>query len=92
MQLLRAAAHGGIVLLDKEPADFILRNICLLLVRDHICRSGGVGVLKVGSAVHGGVGGIESVRICRVVAVHRGVGRVGHGGGIEKEKEKTLGN
>lgn len=76
VQLVRVTAHGGVVLLDEEPADLILGHIGLLL-GDDVCGGGGLGGLE-GGGVEGGVGGI--VGIGRVGAVHGRLGGIGHDG------------
>lgn len=94
VQLLRVATHGSVILLNKEPTDFILGNVRLLLTRSGIRRSGSLGGLKAGAVDN--TMSVIRIRICRVVAVHGSLRRIGHGGrkfcAVRKGKEKSLSN
>lgn len=80
MQLVRVAAHGGVVLLDEEPAHLILANLVLLLLgRGSGGRSRGLDGLEVGRVVHGSVSVIEGIGVpVRVRAVDGSLSHVGH--------------
>lgn len=50
MKLLRVLAQGGVVLLDKVPADLVLGEVAVTCRGTGVGRGGGLGVL-VGSLV-----------------------------------------
>lgn len=83
VQLVGVAAHGGVVLLDKEPADLILGNLVLLLFSagGGTGRGGGLSGLEVGGGVHGSVGGVEGIgeaMLGGIVAVNGDLSHIGH--------------
>jgi hypothetical protein len=81
VQLVRVAAHSGVVLLDEEPADLILGDVALVFGWGVGGRGGGLGRLEVGRSVHSSVGVVERVGVGvlrRVAAVERSLGHIGH--------------
>lgn len=84
VQLVRVAAHSGVVLLDEEPAHLILGDVALVIGWGVGGRSGGLGRLEVGRSVHSGMGVVERVGVGmlrRVAAVQRSLGHIGHDDG-----------
>lgn len=82
VQLFRAAAHVGIVLLNKVPTDLILGDAVLLVRDGRIARSGGGRRLEIRRTVHGGRDVAVGVRIGvlrREGAVDGDLSSVGHG-------------
>lgn len=80
MQLFGAAAHGSVILFDKEPTDFILGEFSLLVAGGRIRGSRRLSGLEAGIVDSGVSGGIIRVGVCRVVAVNRDLRSIGHGG------------
>jgi hypothetical protein len=90
VELVGVAAHGSIVLLDKEPANLILGNLVLLLFSagSGTGRGRGLSGLEVCGGVHGSVGGVEGIgeaMLGGIVAVDRDLSHIGHFG-IEKRR------
>lgn len=79
MQLFRVTTHSSVILLNKVPTDFILGDVGLLLARSGIRRSGSLSGVK-GGTVDNSMSVIIRLRVCRVVAVHGSLSRIGHGG------------
>ena len=81
VEFFRTAAHVGIVLLDKIPANLILRDTILLVVRRGVRGSGRRRRLEASRAVDVGGDMVEGVGVSmlrRIAAVDGSLGRVGH--------------
>jgi hypothetical protein len=86
VQLLGVAAHGGVILLDEEPAYFVLGDLILGFGGDRdICRRDGLYRMidVVGGIIDSGVRDVVGFRRVRVRsgvgAIDRSLGGVGHG-------------
>lgn len=80
MQLVRTTAHIGIVLLNKIPTNFILRDRILLLTRRDIGGSGRLRWLEIRGIVRNSMGMIVRFMIGvghRVIAINGGLS-IGH--------------
>ena len=83
VQLVRATAHAGVVLLHEIPAHLIFGDSVLLISGRSIRGRRRLRLLEIGGVIHSslGVGIRVGVRVLRrVIAVHRSLGGVGHGG------------
>ena len=81
MQLVRAAAHGRIILLNEEPSDLILGYIIFLLVRGGVGGSSRLCLLETRGIVDRCLNGIIRIDIrlwYRVVTVDRSLGGGSH--------------
>lgn len=80
MQLVRTTAHIGIVLLNKIPADLVLRDRILLLIRRDIGWSGRLRWLKIRGIVGDSMDMVVRIMIgvgYRIIAVNGGLS-IGH--------------